>query len=231
MPDDSEEIHTGGLLKRYTERPKCVQNVTLADWAAWYDSCDQQRYTKKSAKSDIDQLPFESIDNETNDDDIYDQSPSINNSHKHTIKKRSQARIVRSVWFNKDIDPEKHYRELIMLFTSWRNEEKNLIKHFSSYKDHYMACCEQINQQMKQYAVCAEDLDNIQHNLDENDDHEFDTIVPVTQHAELQDENEGNIDLQPDFSGRYDISNDLGIPSAQANNEPLILNEMQDEEY
>ena len=39
MEDDSEEIQSGGLLKRYVERHKCMQNVTLADWAAWYDGC------------------------------------------------------------------------------------------------------------------------------------------------------------------------------------------------
>ena len=36
MEDDSEE----GFLKRYIGRPHSVENVTLADWAAWYDSCD-----------------------------------------------------------------------------------------------------------------------------------------------------------------------------------------------
>ena len=42
MEDDSEEIQSGGLLKRYVERPECMQNVTLADWTAWYDSCGQK---------------------------------------------------------------------------------------------------------------------------------------------------------------------------------------------
>ena len=39
MKGECEEIHSGGLLKRYVERPASLQNVTLADWAAWYDSC------------------------------------------------------------------------------------------------------------------------------------------------------------------------------------------------
>ena len=32
MEDEREEIHSGGLLKRYVERPASLQNVTLADW-------------------------------------------------------------------------------------------------------------------------------------------------------------------------------------------------------
>ena len=43
--------------------------------------------------------------------------------HVAKLKKGTKARIIRSVWFNKETEPEKHYRELLMLFTSWRNEE------------------------------------------------------------------------------------------------------------
>ena len=69
MEDDSEEIQSGGLLKRYIERPECMQNVTLADWAAWYDGCAQKRYRKTNEKTDFDDLPIENKD-ELNDDEI-----------------------------------------------------------------------------------------------------------------------------------------------------------------
>ncbi len=35
MSDDCKEIQSGGLVKRYVERPECMHSVTLADWAAW----------------------------------------------------------------------------------------------------------------------------------------------------------------------------------------------------
>ena len=38
MDDDSEEIHSGGLLNRYLRRPANLENVSLADWTALYDS-------------------------------------------------------------------------------------------------------------------------------------------------------------------------------------------------
>ncbi|CAH3156159.1 unnamed protein product [Pocillopora meandrina] len=37
MEDDCEEIYTGGLLKRYSKLPAKLEDLTLADWAAWYD--------------------------------------------------------------------------------------------------------------------------------------------------------------------------------------------------
>ena len=74
LPDESEEIHSGGLLKRYTNCPASLQNVTLADWAAWYDNCGKP-FQKKTAKLDIDKLPLEtSAEDENNDDELGDDS-------------------------------------------------------------------------------------------------------------------------------------------------------------
>ena len=84
--------------------------------------------------------------------------------------------------------------------------------------------------QMSQYDVCSEDLNDIHQHLNDDNDDQFDSIAPVTQNVELHDENEGNQDLHPDFNERYDLSDNIGIPS-RAQNDPLILNEMRDDEY
>ncbi|CAB3979620.1 ATP-dependent DNA helicase PIF1 [Paramuricea clavata] len=115
-----------------------------------------------------------------------------------------------------------------MLFTPWRNEQTDLIKNSSSFQEHYIARHDEINEQMRQYEVCSEDLNEIQHSLQQHDDDLYDTIAPVTQDTERQDENEGNTDTHPDLNESYDLSEDLGIPSTLPRNEPLILNEMQD---
>ncbi len=110
-------------------------------------------------------------ENENNDDELLDNENSLTSvSPKNSIKKRSQARIIWSVWFNKDAQPEKHYCELIMLFTPWRNEQTDLMGSFSSYQEHYIACYNEVSEQMRQYAVCSEDLNEIQNHLQECDD-------------------------------------------------------------
>ena len=231
MDDESEEIHSNGLLHRYTQRPACLENITLADWAALYDSC-QKSFTKKSKSVDIDNLPLETLDNEINDDELLNCAEETMQIEKQgKPKKRLRPRIIRSVWFNVKSQPEKHYRELIMLFTSWRNEEADLIGSSSSYQEHYLLLKEQIDKQMLEYAVCSEDLTEIELHLQNEDCYEdqFNLIAPNTQNMELQDEAEGTEDLHPDFSENYDLSDDLGIPSAALNNEPLILNELPDD--
>ena len=59
----------------------------------------------------------------------------------------------------------------------------------------------------------------------------YDSIAPSTQNTEQQNPAEGNQDLHPDFNENYNISDDIEIPSADSNTEPLILNELQDDEY
>ncbi|XP_028412493.1 ATP-dependent DNA helicase PIF1-like [Dendronephthya gigantea] len=85
---------------------------------------------------------------------------------------------------------------------------------------------------MEQYAVCRENLNEIGHHLDECEDDAFDTIAPVTQDVERHDQDKGCVDTHPDLNKTFDhLAENLGIPSSLPNNEPLILNEMQDNEY
>jgi hypothetical protein len=66
MEDDSDEVYASGLITRYTKRPAKLENLSLADWAAWYDSCGKP-YVKPSREQDIDNYPLET--NLDNDDD------------------------------------------------------------------------------------------------------------------------------------------------------------------
>lgn len=225
------EIYASGLLDRYTKRPAKLEHLTLADWAAWYD-LPRKPYVKKSFETDADDLLLEtSIREQENDDDDDHHFQTEFKSQKN--KRRLKARIIRSVGFNKVADPEKYYRELIMLFTSWRNENTDLIGSCTSYQEHCLLLKAKIDEQMKLYAVCTDDLNEIEEQLStmEESDDNYDTIAPNTQNIELQDEAEGGQDLHPDLNESYDLSEDIGIPSTTANTEQLILNEVPDDEY
>ena len=98
MEDECDEIHSGGILKQYAERPASLQNATLADWAAWYDSSKHFKKKTKITQIDLDNLPTESlIDEETNDDDVCDDNMADKSQAKGGIKKRTNSRVIRSV--------------------------------------------------------------------------------------------------------------------------------------
>lgn len=170
MDDDSEEIHSGGLLNRYIQRPANHENVSLADWAALYDSC-QKQFKKKSKTIDTDNLPLVTLDeDENNDDELLDCADKAQRAEKQENPKQHLVpRIIRSVWFNAKSHPEKHYCELIMLFTSWRNEENDLIGAYSSYQEHYIFLKDEIDKQMRKYAICSGDLNEIEQHLNTTD--------------------------------------------------------------
>ncbi|CAB4023019.1 Hypothetical predicted protein, partial [Paramuricea clavata] len=65
----------------------------------------------------------------------------------------------------------------------------------------------------------------------ENSNENYDLVAPGTQISERQDEYEGEKDLHPEFNETYDLSGDLGIPSAASNAEQLILHKEQDDVY
>ena len=70
-------------------------------------------------------------------------------------------------------DPEKHYRELFLLFISWRTENTDLIGNCSSYQEHCLQLKAKIDEQMKLYVVCSQDLNEIEEqltNMEEEDD-------------------------------------------------------------
>ena len=109
MEDESEEIETGSLIKRYIERPHILENVTLADWAAWYDlKSNGKSIYQKACKEDNDGLLLETQDEDNLEDDY--KSRSDNSTEFKTlskvIKKRAKCRVIRSVWFNKEVDAE-----------------------------------------------------------------------------------------------------------------------------
>ena len=133
-------------------------------------------------------------DNQNDDEDI-----ELSKNACSKTKKRSKARTIRNVWFNKHSEPEKHYHALIMLFTSWRNEETDLLQMFSSYQERYKQLSRVTDKQMQQYAVCNEDFNEIQQEMSVVED-AYDSIAPCTHNLEQQDKAEGDQDLHPDFN-------------------------------
>ena len=114
MEDECDEIHSGGILKQYAERRASLQNATLAELAAWYDSSKHFKKKTKITQIDLENFPTESlIDEETNNNDVCDDNMTDKSGAKGGIKKQT----------NSGVRTRKHYHELLMLFTPWRNEE------------------------------------------------------------------------------------------------------------
>ena len=149
MEDDCDEIYASSVLKRYTKRPASLEHLSLADWVALYDSCEKS-FIKQSNKLDIDGLPHET---NTNKSTMMMRKIKMRFINQKIKKDPKLFKVIRSVCFNKQVDSEKHYRELIMLFTSWRNETTDLLGNCSSYQQHYIKVKDRIDDQINE-TIC-----------------------------------------------------------------------------
>ena len=139
-----------------------MEKLCLADFVAWFNcklESNQQKTVKLSVDSTVltDGCLLENDFNDNVDDDLSDKDDNLHEGDKYEMKrgitlvKRQESRIIRSVRFNKNKDPENYCQEQIMLYTSWRNEKKDLLKDFQTYQDSFENVKDIIEQNGKQY--------------------------------------------------------------------------------
>ena len=237
MEDASEEIETGSLIKRYSKRPLSLENVTLADWAAWYDmKSNGKNIHEKSCKEDNDGLLLETQDEDNFevDESCSDESAELKARSK-VIKKRAKCRVIRSVWFNKEVDAEKYFREMLFLFSPWRDEPLifKLLGHLN--RDALKLVNRSIDSQLAEYCPYSSQIhEAMLHLTDIDDNNVWDLLAPNTQHTELIDSCQSIRETSNDSDNgdqNYDLSDDLEIPSCSVVDQDAICNEMSDDEY
>ena len=195
MSPNSTDIEADNDIKRYAKRPKALENCCLAD----YISQLEVSFPKKSSEEIVEQDEQEDAsdaedDHEKLQTDTQSDSNSVKIELKNgiTIKQRKFYRVIRYVRFNKKTDLENFYRERLMLFCPWRNENDIKGTH-ETYEIMYMTVKRTIESKVKQYEHNAEELDRAQEQA-EHDCHQLDEIAPGTQQVELEDIEEGETD-------------------------------------
>ena len=128
LPDSSQDIESDNIIKRYQRRPKQLEKFCLADFVAWFecvkDTENDTNFSESLLTGSADFLPEtnfkENTDDDPSDSNITDPQCELNEYKlKGGMKlvKRKKAKIIRYVRYHKDKDPEKHYREQLMLYT------------------------------------------------------------------------------------------------------------------
>ncbi|XP_050296321.1 uncharacterized protein LOC126736136 [Anthonomus grandis grandis] len=115
MDNDDPNIYCDGLIEHYEQRPNEMENICLAEFAAYYD------FFKKRAETKTNGLPLK--------------------DGSGVLIKRGHAKILAYRSYGLQQDPLNYYREQIMLYIPWRNEvdevENENIDQQTIYKDRY----------------------------------------------------------------------------------------------
>ncbi|CAB4028779.1 ATP-dependent DNA helicase PIF1 [Paramuricea clavata] len=245
LPDNSIDIESDNVIKRYQRRPKQLENVCLADFVAWYNckSDNNEEGKLKTNSPFTDDYLSENIVYDNLDDDVSDLEQTSEKDEYEMkggimLVKRQKPRIIRSVRFNKNKDTENYCREQIMLYTAWRNETTDLLKDFQTYQDRFEVLKDDIEQNRKQYENHTLVLDQAVQNIESE---EFGNIVaPNAQYRDEQDKDIGSkvselfgcFDPGKDKQHtEYDLINDIGIYPRTNDDEELVLKRLKDADF
>ena len=137
MEPESNEIQIHSLLTEYECHPRYFEFYSLADFASllWiiYPKCITL------------QDPFDdNVDDDVLDPDENTEKLMIELSNGIVIKQWQNPHIICYGHYIKKIDPEKYYREKLMLFYHCRKEDIDLIGKFDTYEENYKALEDQI---------------------------------------------------------------------------------------
>ena len=210
MDEEDTNVDSSNLVKRYSKRPKKLERISLAEWAAWYDTSGRKK-PEQDPDEDIDGTPIQDLRPlyEENEEDFPIGSATNDMTSQ---KRRKKARVIRCPWFDVKVHEDHHYRELIMLFTPWRDEEVDILGGFDSHKEHYMERKGEIAVLLEEYSPGRTAVEEAQIRLaQENEERQREAVVaPSAQHNNEDDQAKEDTENDPTFRPHYDIGQDIG---------------------
>ena len=187
---------------------------------------------------------LENYFNDNVDDDLSDNDETLDERDEYEMKggitlvKRQKPRMIRSVRFNKNKDPENYCREQIMLYTPLRNEKKDLLKDLQTYQDRFENVRDLIEENRKHYENHSDVIDQAVQDIESE---EFGNVVaPNAQYRDEQDKDIGSKEselfgcLDPGKDKQhteYDLINYIGIYPRTNDDEELVAKRLKDDDF
>ena len=197
LPAESTDVKSDNVIQRYSKRPKQLSKYCLADYVSKVDIIypkGNKVPEKVNDKNDDDQGDSSSS-NESEDslDDDNSQGSDLLYKTKNGIKykKRKVPRIIRYVKYNKKKDAENYFREQLMLFVPWRNEQKDLLGSFDTYEAHYNSVQTSLIPKRNEYEHHIEELE-LARQMMEDEQREYDQTAPNAEQENREAEEEGS---------------------------------------
>ena len=197
LPAESTDVESDNVIQRYSKRPKQLSKFCLADYVSKVDIIYPKgnKVPEKVNDKNDDDRGDSSSSNESEDslDDDNSQGSDLLYKTKNGIKykKRKVPRIIRYVKYNKKKDPENYFREQLMLFVPWRNEQKDLLGSFDTYEAHYNSVQTSLVPKRNEYEHHIEELE-LARQMMEDEQREYDQTAPNAEQENREAEEEGS---------------------------------------
>ena len=198
LPAESTNIESDNIVQRYSKRPRQLQRFCLADYVSKVDVV----YPKGNKLPEtIEYRNDDSISDENSCDENSEDEEMVENGNTASdlihiakngtkYKYRKVPKVIRYVRYNQTKDPENYYREQLMLFMPWRNEQKDLLGSFGTYRAHYNIMKESLEIKRNQYEHHTEELE-LARQMMEAEEAEYDGLAPNAEQDNREAEEEG----------------------------------------
>ena len=197
LPAESTEVESDNIIQRYSKRPRQLSKFCLADYVSKVDIIYPKgnKFPEKVNDKNDDDSCDSSSSNESEDslDDGNIQSSDLMYKAKNgtKYKKRKVPRVIRYVQYNKKKDPENYFREQLMLFVPWRNEQKDLLGSFNTFEAHYKSVQTSLIPKRNEYEHHLEELE-LARQMMEDEQREYDQTAPNAEQENREAEEEGS---------------------------------------
>lgn len=238
LSSDSTNIEADNIIKRYSKRPKVLENWCLADYVSQlevtYKNVDEDSGNTATSIQDFDRSHAENVHHEhseslyTNDDEMHNNEMIDQDANQDftsnsipggrivlkggvIIRERKHKKVIRYVRFSKKVDSENYYRERLLLFTPWRNEETDLKQGHETYQSRYLSLKYLIEKKTQEYEKNADELDDAFERA--HNEQNFDDVAPGNEQAEQDDAEIGTKTVTISF---------ISIPIGQTTRDNMI---------
>ena len=168
LPKESTEIEADNAIKRYARRNESLEDYCLADLVSKIVSITHiKQIHDQECKDEKDFVDC----NEEDQDEITRAQQDESNTSKLSEK----------------VDSENYYREQLMLFHPWRNEEQDFLNGFKTFKDHFKAIEKEIQTKKAEYDASHELLEEIEKAVETEVIDCFDDVCPNIESVEAND--------------------------------------------
>ena len=178
LDDEDTNVFQKSLIDRYQHRPRQIQSMCPAEFAATYVT----NYQHSEDSEQCDALPASESDTTSTQIELTDGFGKMN--------KRKQEAVIRFRRYNKDAEPSNWYRAKLMLYYPWYNEQTYLLGSYSTYEEHYRHVHSTVVANESKYSQA--DVDDVDIDEDGPPEHLWNYIAPSTEESRSQSLAEGS---------------------------------------
>ena len=250
LPEESTEIEADNCIKRYARRHEALEDFCLAEFVSKVVSVSNVKPRHGQECENDTKCNFDDFSDSNDEQDEMAKSQQdradtfklrysiVKGSFRIVLRKK--PKIIRYVHYSEKVHSENHYREQLMLFHPWRNEDTDLLNGYETFEAHFKSIEKEIQAKKIEYDASSVLLNEIETAVETGAIDNFDDICPNIESVEAIDGQEkptastsfAFYNPQCHDHAYHDLGPDIGLTShIRSDAVEMIQNRLTESDY